>query len=102
MKTEKELLKLQNSSENKQDNPTNNNSSDIKEVYETEAIGIEKTPFTIIRFKPTDEWMISIGNNQVTEKTFKTKRQAIRYIKSKPWSMILNAAIIINQLTKKV
>lgn len=61
-----------------------------EKLFHVEQVG--KTPFAIL--EQNEKVSILIGNQITSEKTFKEKKDAIRYIMSKPWELI-SAAICI-------
>ena len=56
---------------------------------------VKNTPFTIIKFN--ESYRIAIGTNIIDEREFKTKGDCMNYIESKPWNLILTAALLINE-----
>lgn len=107
MKTQKELLSLQNESEY-----TKQYSSNYSE--ENEQTGIieigEHIPFNAYRNNTEEEWMIVCGNKQATPKTFKTIEEIKQYTKGQqseiPWELITSIVITIaeniNEMKKQI
>lgn len=60
---------------------------------------IEDTPFTVV--EKNDEYIIVVGKQKATSKTFQSLKEATDYIKFKNWDLIINAAIIINEGIKQ-
>lgn len=77
-----------------QTNPFNGQSEE-KNTQLVEREFVKNTPFTIIKFN--DSYRIAIGTNIIDEKEFQTKGDCMKYIESKPWGLILTAALCINE-----
>lgn len=92
MKTEKELLQLQNESESNETNNSNSNS---------ETTGIIKLegnhPFAAYRADEEEKWKIIIGNMQATPETFESIEQAQNYVQTTPWDLIGSMIIAITE-----
>lgn len=52
---------------------------------------VENTPFALI--ERDGKWGIVMGNQMVSDQYFDTTEEAERFIESKPWSLILVAAL---------
>ena len=69
----------------------NYNSIEYKEV--------KKTPFTLVKRK--EQVLITIGNQVVSEKKFKTWEEATKYINKKEWELIaVTAMVLADKFTK--
>lgn len=91
MKSKKELLAEQNDTEK----------NDIKEEENiTSYIQVDDTPFIVI--KDNDKWKIIFGQSVASNNFFDTKEEAIRYIKRKPWDLILISASIYNEMVQQL
>lgn len=75
MRTEKELLSLQNTSESTTEQ-NNKNSSEA-----TGIIPVDNTPFAVYRKNEENPWVIVCGNNMAAQEQFDTIESAIEYIK---------------------
>lgn len=54
-----------------------------------------------VRKKDVTKWCIVLGNQLITEERFKSADEAQKYLDKKPWDIILNVAIGINQIISK-
>lgn len=67
---------------------------------ESEEIGIfesiEETPFTGV--KGNKGWIIVMGNQMASGKTFDNLNDMKAYIDEKPWELIVNACAIFNEI----
>ena len=52
---------------------------------------VENTPFALIEIE--GKWGIVMGNQLVSDQYFNTTEEAERFIETKPWSLILVAAL---------
>lgn len=52
---------------------------------------VENTPFALI--ERNEKWGIVMGNQMVSNQFFDTTEEAEKFIESKPWSLILVAAL---------
>lgn len=52
---------------------------------------VENTPFALIEIN--EKWGIVMGNQMVSDQYFDSTEEAERFIESKPWSLILVAAL---------
>lgn len=62
-------------------------------IFKTEA------PFQVI--KKSGKHFITLGNNVVSSKKFDSYTQADKYVKSKPYELIINATCLILEKTKE-
>lgn len=71
---------------------------DNKPYFERE--NVEETMFSLV----TDEngTKITIGNDIVSEKVFENKNEAIEYIDSKPWELIVISSYMYSKLVSKI
>lgn len=79
----------------------NSNSSNEKRTNIWEEI--EGTPLHTIHREEQEDYLLSIGTQVISQKTFKTREAAIRYAKTKPWDLIMGAiwgAIALNNKIK--
>lgn len=91
MKSKKELLAEQNDTEK----------NDIKEEENiTSYIQVDDSPFIVV--KDNDKWKIVFGQSVASNNFFDTKDEAIRYIKRKPWDLILISASIYNEMVQQL
>lgn len=79
-----ELLKSQTSADTQ-----DNEQSTFENVNKFQTV--ENTPFALIELN--GKWGIVMGNQLVSDQYFDTTEQAERFIESKPWSLILVAAL---------
>jgi len=56
-------------------------------------VTIEGSPFTAIQLQ-NDRWAIVMGDQLVSDQTFKDVDEASKFVESKPWSLILTASFI--------
>lgn len=70
------------------------------EVKETTKIHQYLQVFTII--ERNKNFNIAVSNKIVSKKTFVSLDDAIEYINSKPWELIINATCCIYDLSKEV
>lgn len=47
-------------------------------------------------------YMIAVMDKIVTKKSFETQEEAIEYIDSKPWELIINVTCLISEETQKI
>lgn len=80
---EARTLKQQTTSESIREATNNSNSTGITEILK---VRVKETPFTIIN--RGKGWEIVMGLTVMHEKIFKTKREAKRFIRKKPWRLI--------------
>lgn len=76
-------LKQHATSKSSKEATSNSNSTGITEIQKQR---VKDTPFTIIN--RGKGWEIVMGLTVMHEKVFKTKREAKRFIKKKPWRLI--------------
>lgn len=65
------------------------------QVMETKQIDI----FNIVKIE--DKFKIVLGNAIISQREFKDIKDAEKYIKSKPYELIFNGAVYINELQRK-
>ena len=65
-----------------------------------EITEIENTPFGV--FSKDGEHNIVMKNQIVSDKSFKTKEEAIAWVESKPWKLILIAGFIYNEGVREI
>ena len=65
-----------------------------------EVTEIENTPFGI--FSKDGEHNVVMKNQIVSEKSFESKEEAIAWVESKPWKLILVAGFIYNEGVKEI
>lgn len=77
------------------------------ELKEIKNIKVEEKPkiiqeniFLIVKQK--NMYIVAIGNNIISNKQFKTAAEAKKYIKDKPWELIINVAALINNQMQKM
>lgn len=72
--------------------------------YLTEFKEVKDTPFTLV--KREDVWVIAMGDKIVSDKQFKTSIEGIKYINTKPYSLIIVATAVyidkINEIKNNV
>lgn len=76
--------------------------NDNKRYHLTIIEGIDETPFTIIKRENKDTYDIAIGNNIIDETNFKEDKEVKDYINSKPWKLIINATIVMQDYYKEI
>lgn len=86
MKTEKS--KLSESLKSEQENQNN-----VELNSNNEIIDIKGTPFRAVKMK--EVWWIVLGNQAISNKTFKDPKKLIQFVNTKPWELMLTAAHII-------
>ena len=60
---------------------------------------VRETIFSVMRNTETGKCKITCGNNLMTETEFASLKDAIKYVKSKPWELITNlCALMVNNL----
>lgn len=57
-------------------------------------------PFRTINVE--GKWIIALGNNRVSEKEFECEFDALEYIGSKPWDLILIGANVYRDICKEI
>lgn len=62
---------------------------------------VTDTPFTIIEIVEEGKFKITIANNIVSTKEFTSKQAAIKYVKSRPWDLILNVTAMFTDFAIK-
>lgn len=70
------------------------------EVVETNKT--ERYDEFFILVQRNDEVRIAVTNKIVTAKTFKTMEDAKKYIDRKPWELIVNTTIVINDINNEL
>lgn len=61
---------------------------------------LDNAPFVLV--EGTDGWFIVMGEHIVSEKRFKSKEQAKKYVDSKPWELIFVGASAYNKILDKL
>ena len=69
----------------------NSNNSEITKIFQVRPTNEEQ-----------NEFVITIGDNLATSKRFKTRTEAHKYIKSKPWDLIFNLGIFVSKRTYEI
>lgn len=101
------LLKLQRDV-NTQDNEKSNSNDildiDIDVMNDYENISkyeiMDDAPFIIV--EGNDGWLIVMGEHVVSEKRFKTKGEAMKYVYSKPYELIYVGASAYMKIIEKI
>ena len=65
-----------------------------------EITEIENTPFGV--FSKDGEHNVVMKNQIVSDKSFNSKEEAIEWVNSKPWKLILIAGFIYNEGVKEI
>ena len=65
-----------------------------------EVTEIENTPFGV--FSKDGEHNVVMKNQIVSDKSFDSKEEAIEWVNSKPWKLILIASFIYNEGVKEI
>ena len=65
-----------------------------------EVTEIENTPFGV--FSKDGEHNVVMKNQIVSDRSFETKEEAIAWVESKPWKLILVAGFIYNEGVKEI
>ena len=89
-----ELLNLQTSVDT-QDSGQSNSNENV-----TAYVTVEDSPFTLVKI--TDKWQIVLGNYKVSAAQFDETKDAIKYIKSKPWELILTTIASYLELINEI
>lgn len=89
----KELLQLQTNAENV------NNSNYSKE--ENEELIVQHAPFHIVKVE-NEKWLITMGNQIVDSKEYRTKEDAIEEIDKVNWELILNSTYVFSKNVQKI
>ena len=89
-----ELLNLQTSVDS-QDSEQSNSNENV-----TAYVTVEDSPFTLIKI--AEKWQIVLGNYKVSAAQFDDEKSAIKYIKSKPWELILTTIASYLELINEV
>ena len=89
-----ELLNLQTSV----DSP-DSEKSDLNENV-TAYVTVEDSPFTLVKI--SDRWQIVMGNYKVSSAQFDDEKSAVKYIKSKPWELILTTIASYLELINEI
>ena len=89
-----ELLNLQTSVDSP--DSVNSNSNDNVTAYVT----VEDSPFTLVKI--AEKWEIVLGNYKVSAAKFDETKDAIKYIKSKPWELILTTIASYLELINEI
>lgn len=58
---------------------------------------VKESPFTVLERKEDNNTLcvIALGNDRVSEKFFTSVEDAIQYVDSKPWELILNTTVVL-------
>lgn len=93
MKMEKKQQgsKRSESSESQEYKP--NSSNAIEQVHQ-----VEDTPFTVIRAQ--NAYHICLANQIVANQPFTSIEEALKYIKQKPWQLILTSAYLYGKMVE--
>ena len=94
MKSSK-ILRLQTNAD-RQDNEK----SDLNDVNMSKYEILDNAPFVLV--EGADGWFIVMGNHIVSEKRFKTKEEAKKYIDKKPYELIYVGAIAYMKMLEKM
>lgn len=89
-----ELLNLQTSASTADSGESTSESENV-----TKYVTIEDTPFTTVI--QDDSWIVVMGNYQVSSCKFKNSKDAVKYVKSKPWELILLATAAFTEITNE-
>lgn len=73
---------------------------ETKDTMVTMVTQVKNTPFAIA--ENNGKFIIVCNNAVITERTFNTKEAAVKYIGTKPWELIINAACYCMSLSKKL
>ena len=65
-----------------------------------EVTEIENTPFGV--FSKDGEHNVVMKNQIVSDKSFNSKEEAIEWVNSKPWKLILISSFIYNEGVKEI
>ena len=65
-----------------------------------EVTEIENTPFAV--FSKDGEHNVIMKNQIVSDRSFETKEEAIAWVESKPWKLILIAGFIYNEGVREI
>lgn len=85
---------------------TNVDTQDNDELSSNEDVNMSKyeildnAPFVLV--EGADGWFIVMGNHIVSEKRFKTKEEAKKYIDKKPYELIYVGAIAYMKMLEKM
>ena len=100
------LLKLQTNVNTQDNEKSNSNSSDILDIDMNEYENMSKyeimsdAPFVLV--EGNEGWIIVMGEHVVSEKKFKTKDEAMKYVYSKPWELIFVGASAYMKMVDKI
>lgn len=89
-----ELLNLQTSVDT-QDSEQSNSNDNV-----TAYVTVENSPFTLVKI--AEKWEIVLGNYKVSAASFDDTKDAIKYIKSKPWELILTTIASYLELINEI
>ena len=89
-----ELLNLQ-TSVNTPDSVNSNSNENV-----TAYVTVEDSPFTLVKI--AEKWEIVLGNYKVSAARFDDEKSAIKYIKSKPWELILTTIASYLELINEI
>lgn len=76
-----------------------NKETSSTEVKDIEWNKIENSPFATVKIDK--RYHIVMGTSMMSNKQFKTRKEAENYVETKPWEIILTAVIAITELNKK-
>lgn len=71
-------------------------------VEVTEQIQTERYNEIFILVTKNKQTMIAIGKSIVSNKTFKSTKEAKTYIDQKPWELLINVICLINDTEKTI
>ena len=89
-----ELLNLQTSVDT-QDSEQSNSNENV-----TAYVTVEDSPFTLVKIG--EKWQIVLGNYKVSASQFDDEKSAIKYIRSKPWELILTTIASYLELINEI
>ena len=81
------------------ENENQNNSKSNFNIFE-----VKESPFTVIERKEDKNTLcvIALGNDRVSEKFFTSVEEAIQYVDTKPWELILNTTVVLMEKLNNV
>lgn len=75
----------------------------MKEQANFERHDVENTPFSIVKETNTGKCKITCGMQVMSEKEFESENEALAYIKTQPWELIVSiAALMSNNITNYI
>lgn len=100
------LLQLQTNVNTQDNEKLNSSSNDILDIDMNEYENISKyeimsdAPFVLV--EGNQGWIIVMGEHVVSEKKFKTKEEAMKYVYLKPYELIYVGAIAYMKMIEKI